>query len=199
MLREFSNKFTTLTPDFWFQMCNDIRDFRTTFQLPVDQPISTQDCNVHNSLHIEELVELALATSKAEQADAILDAVYTLVGRTAQVGDYDMERSSVAHMVDILLATASTLGIPYEACWKAIHASNMTKAASTEQEALGTVEHYKNRGIAGEIFTADSGKYLIKCSEDSTDETGSTIRKGKVLKSIQYTPVDLDKVLQEAQ
>ncbi|EAP94663.1 MULTISPECIES: nucleoside triphosphate pyrophosphohydrolase family protein [Vibrio] len=198
MLQEFSNKFTTLTPEFWLQMCHDIKDFRNTFQLPVNNPISVNDCKVHNSLHIEELVELALATNKAEQADAILDAVYTLVGRTAQVGKYDMESSSVAHMVDILLATALTLEIPYEACWRAIHASNMTKAASTEEEALTTVEHYKNRGIAGEVFVADSGKYLIKCSEDSTDETGSMIRKGKVLKSVKYTPVDLVKVLQEA-
>lgn len=198
MLREFSNTFTTLTPEFWLQMCKDINDFRTTFQLPVNQPVSENDCNVHNALHIEELVELALATNKEEQADAILDAVYTLVGRTAQVGEYDMENSSVAHMVDILLATASTLEIPYEACWTAIHASNMTKAAITEEEALATVEHYKNRGIAGEVFVADSGKYLIKCSEDSTDETGSKIRKGKVLKSVKYTPVDLVKVLQEA-
>ncbi|CAH6829113.1 conserved hypothetical protein [Vibrio chagasii] len=198
MLREFSNTFTTLTPKFWLQMCKDINDFRTTFQLPINQPVSENDCNVHNALHIEELVELALATNKEEQADAILDAVYTLVGRTAQVGEYDMESSAVAHMVDILLATALTLDIPYEACWRAIHASNMTKAASTEEEALATVKHYKNRGIAGEVFVADSGKYLIKCSEDSTDETGSTIRKGKVLKSVQYTPVDLMKVLQEA-
>ncbi len=199
MLREFSPKFTTLSPEFWLQMCQDINDFRNTFQLPVNQSISENDCAVHNALHIEELVELALATKKEDQADAILDAVYTLVGRSAQVGDYDIESSSVAHMVDILLATASTLDIPYEACWRAIHASNMTKAASTEDEALATVEHYKNRGIAGEVIIADSGKYLIKCSEDSIDETGSTIRKGKVLKSIQYTPVDLVKVLQEAQ
>ncbi|EII2981669.1 nucleoside triphosphate pyrophosphohydrolase family protein [Vibrio parahaemolyticus] len=197
MLREFSDHFTTLTPEFWLQMCHDIKDFRNTFQLPVNQPISVDDCNVHNSLHIEELVELALATNKAEQADAILDAIYTLVGRTAQVGDYDMKTSSVAHVVDILLSTAATLKIPYKACWDAIHASNMTKAASSIEEALDTIEHYKNRGIAGEFFVSESGKFLVKCSEDSTDETGSTIRKGKVLKSVQYTPVDLEKVLLE--
>ncbi|MGY2573028.1 hypothetical protein C1N32_20285 [Vibrio diazotrophicus] len=195
MLSEFSTEFTVLTPEFWEQMCHDINEFRNTFQLPVNEPISVNDCNVHNALHIEELVELALATTKVEQADAILDAVYTLVGRTAQVGDYNMETSTVAHIVDILLATASTLGIPYVECWNAIHESNMTKAASSEKEALDTVEHYKNRGIAGEFFISDSGKYLIKCSEDSVDETGSKIRKGKVLKSVNYTPVDLGLIL----
>lgn len=195
MLKEYSQKFTALTPEVWEMMYSDIREFRSTFRLKIDSPMTDADCRVHQALHIEELVELALANNKAEQADAITDLVYTALGRTAQIGDASLEDSAVAHLVDMFIAAAHTLKIPFEQCWKAVHNSNMTKAATTEEVAKATVEHYGKRGIKANYVLAESGKYVISCSEDSTDETGSAVLKGKILKSINYTEVNLQEVI----
>lgn len=194
MQHEYSTQFTALTASLWQHMYDDIREFRSTFQLKVDEPMTAADCRVHQALHIEELVELALATDKIEQADAIVDLCYTALGRNAQIGDNQFAHSAVAHWVDMFVAAAHTLGIPFQACWDAVHASNMTKAASTEQEAIATVRHYAQRGISADYRLASSGKYVVSCSQDSIDETGSAVLKGKVLKSIHYTPVDLSAV-----
>lgn len=194
-MKEYSKPFTALTPEMWALMYRDIREFRATFRLKLDEAITDADCRMHQALHIEELVELALANDKVEQADAITDFVYTCLGRNAQIGDSNYENSAVANIVDIFIAAAKALDINFEECWKAVHASNMTKAAESESVAISTVEHYEARGVKAEYNLADNGTFVVSCSEDWIDETGSSILKGKVLKSVEYTPVDLSFVL----
>lgn len=195
MQAEYSKNFTALTPELWMQMYSDIREFRATFGLKVDTPMTEGDCRVHQALHTEELVELALAKDKLGQADAITDICYTALGRNAQIGDAELVSSSTAHWVDMFIAAAHTLQIPFEDCWKAVHASNMTKAAESEDIAIATVTHYEKRGIKAGYVLLESGRYIISCSEDSVDETGSAVLKGKILKSVNYTAVDLSAVL----
>lgn len=72
-----------LTTDIFNHLYRDISEFRSTFDLPVASPESLDDKTdtLHTSLAIEELTELAEADNKTEQADAIIDSVYVLMGR----------------------------------------------------------------------------------------------------------------------
>lgn len=64
-----------------------------------------------------------------------------------------------------------------------VQRSNMSKACKTKQEAEETVEHYQNKGVACFYEEAD-GHYLVYRTEDR-----------KTLKSIYYSPADLEGIL----
>lgn len=67
-------KLTKLTQPIFDHLYRDITEFRTTFDLPVNDAESLDDAadTLHSSLAIEEMTELAEADSKVEQADAII-------------------------------------------------------------------------------------------------------------------------------
>ena len=67
-------KLSQLSQPIFEHLYRDIVEFRTPFDLPVNQPASLDDNadTLHTSLIIEEMTELAEADSRIEQADAIL-------------------------------------------------------------------------------------------------------------------------------
>ena len=75
------------------------------------------------------------------------------------------------------------LGHKFKALFDEVQRSNMSKACKTEEEAIATVEHYQGRGEDCYYESAD-GQYLV-------------FRKGdnKTLKSVNYSPADLKKIL----
>jgi len=78
------------------------------------------------------------------------------------------------------LAVTYQLDDAVEEGFERVHASNMSKFCSTKLEAMSTIAAYKEKGI--ETHTKQVGsKWVIFRTED-----------GKVLKSIAYTPVDLE-------
>ncbi|MGV3761120.1 pyrophosphohydrolase domain-containing protein [Parapedobacter sp.] len=64
-----------------------------------------------------------------------------------------------------------------------VQRSNMSKACKTIQEAEETVAHYQNKGVSCFYEEAD-GHYLVYRTEDR-----------KTLKSIYYSPADLNGIL----
>ena len=82
-----------LTQPIYQKLYQDIEQFRSTFDLAVEAPESLDEKNdlLHTSLAIEELTELAEADSKIEQADAIVDTVYVLMGRAVHLGTKNLE------------------------------------------------------------------------------------------------------------
>lgn len=185
-------KLTKLTQPIFDHIYQDINEFRSTFDLPVNDAASMSDASdtLHSSLIIEELTELAQADSKIEQADAIVDSVYVLMGRLVHLGDCKVEDNlAISYFIDVLLNAAVNLNIEFLPCWDEVHSSNMSKVCKDHAEYLETEAFYAKQGIT--LMAVEKGNYVIaKCAQDFVSDA-KTIRKGKVLKSINYRPADL--------
>jgi len=185
-------KLTKLTQSIFDHLYQDINEFRATFDLPVNDTASMNETldTLHSSLIIEELTELAQADTKIEQADAIVDSIYVLMGRLVHLGNNKIEDNlTICYFIDILLNAATNLQIDFLPCWNEVHSSNMSKVCKDHVEYKATEVFYSKQNI--KLMPVEKGHYIIaKCAEDFVSDA-KTIRKGKVLKSINYRPADL--------
>ena len=186
-----------LNDDIFQHLYRDITEFRSVFDLPVASPesLDQQADTLHTSLAIEELTELAEAENKTEQADAIIDSVYVLMGRLVHLGHDTIEDNlSINYIIDLLLNVAANRNIDFLPCWDEVHSSNMSKVCRSEAEYADTEAHYIKQGV--QLMAVQKGDYIIaKCAQDVVTD-GKTIRKGKVLKSVYYRPADLEPLTQ---
>jgi len=185
-------KLTQLTPELYTKLYTDITQFRETFDLLCNAPESMDDKadELHSSLIIEELTELAEAPCKVEQADAIVDSVYVLMGRLVHLGDTKVQDNiAISYLIDLFLNVAKQRNINFIACWDEVHSSNMSKVCRNQKEYAETVEFYSKQGV--KLTDSIKGEFIIaKCAEDVQMEN-KVVRKGKVLKSVYYRPADL--------
>ncbi|MGB1322587.1 MAG: nucleoside triphosphate pyrophosphohydrolase family protein [Vibrio gallaecicus] len=181
-----------LSQEIYSHLYSDIEEFRSTFDLPVAAPQTLDDKadTLHTSLAIEELTELAEADCKMEQADAIVDSVYVLMGRLVHLGQKNIaDNIAISYLIDLLLNVAQNRNIDFIPCWDEVHSSNMSKVCRNEEEFADTEAFYAKQNI--KLMAVQKGDYIIaKCAEDFVSE-GKTIRQGKVLKSVYYRPADL--------
>ena len=109
---------------------------------------------------VEELHQALNNRDKVEIADALGDTLYVVYGMCVEAG------------LDI------------QTIYERIHASNMSKACNTIQEAKETIQWYVDQQKLGSLQDATiiphQGKYIVKTLQ------------GKILKSKYYTPVVLD-------
>ncbi|MDN2663311.1 nucleoside triphosphate pyrophosphohydrolase family protein [Psychromonas sp. 14N.309.X.WAT.B.A12] len=185
-------KLTQLTTELYTKLYTDITQFRETFDLLCNAPESMDEKadELHTSLIIEELTELAEAPCKVEQADAIVDSVYVLMGRLVHLGDTQVEDNlAIAYLIDLFLNVAKQRDIDFITCWNEVHSSNMSKVCRNQQEYDDTVAFYAKQGV--QLTDSVKGDFIIaKCAEDVQLEN-KLVRKGKVLKSVYYRPADL--------
>ena len=181
-----------LTQPIFDHLYHDIFEFRSTFDLPVadESSLDSKADTLHTSLIIEELTELAEADCKVEQADAIVDSVYVLMGRLVHLGATQVDdRLEISYLIDLLLNVAKNREIDFIQCWDEVHSSNMSKVCRNEQELNETIAHYAKQGV--EIVGSTKGEFIIaKCAKD-VEMAGKVVRQGKVLKSVYYRPADL--------
>jgi len=91
-------------------------------------------------------------------------------------------------LADILYVTYGagvSLGIDLDRAFKLVHESNMSKLCSSEEEALHTVEWYKTNQTV-----YDSPNYR-RCEANDKLWVVYNESSGKILKSINYSQVDL--------
>lgn len=188
---------TLLSEQLFQHLYRDITEFRTTFDLPVADLSSLDDKadTLHTSLAIEELTELAEADCKTEQADAIVDTIYVLMGRLVHRGDHSVHSNlGISYLIELLLHVAKNRDIDFLPCWDEVHSSNMSKVCRNQQEFAETQAFYAKQGV--ELDAIQQGEYIIaKCAKD-VEMQGKTVRKGKVLKSVYYRPADLASLTQ---
>lgn len=147
---------------------NQVAEFHKTFQHPiVDKPTIPDEkrCQLRISLIAEELKELEEAIKDndiVEVADALCDIQYVLSGAILEFG----------------------LADKFKALFDEVQRSNMSKACLTEEEALATVEYYKNERDTECYYKKAEGKYLVFRTSDN-----------KTLKSVKYSPADLKSLL----
>ncbi|QYK01132.1 nucleoside triphosphate pyrophosphohydrolase family protein [Shewanella psychrotolerans] len=189
-------KLTALNQPLYDHLYRDIHQFRSTFDLPIEDEntLDEKADTLHTSLAIEELTELAEADSRVEQADAIVDSVYVLMGRLVHLGAKRVEdRLEISYVIDLLLHVAKNRDIDFVSCWDEVHSSNMSKVCRNEQELEETIAHYAQQGV--EIVGSQKGDFIIaKCAKD-VEMAGKVVRQGKVLKSVYYRPADLTKLV----
>lgn len=155
-------KLTALDQTLYDHLYRDIHQFRSTFDLPIEDETSLdeQADTLHTSLAIEELTELAEADSRVEQADAIVDSVYVLMGRLVHLGATQMnDRLEISYVIDLLLHVAKNRDIDFVRCWDEVHSSNMSKVCRNEQELEETIAHYAKQGV--EIVGSRKGDFII--------------------------------------
>ncbi|CAG22874.1 conserved hypothetical protein [Photobacterium profundum SS9] len=130
-------KLSVLEQPLYDHLYRDIHEFRSTFDLDIESPETMNDKSdtLHTSLAVEELTELAEADSLVEQADAIVDSIYVLMGRLVHLGEKKVEDNiGISYLIDLLLQVAERLEIDFVACWDEVHSSNMSKVCRDESE-----------------------------------------------------------------
>ncbi|UKA05048.1 nucleoside triphosphate pyrophosphohydrolase family protein [Photobacterium damselae] len=190
-------KLKYLTPKIHEKLFSDVTEFRTSFGLPINARcsggMSSEDDELHTSLFIEEFSELVTAKDLAESADALIDACFVLVGRESQMQEYLPE---VDVILDSFIAVAERNGIPFMQVWDIVHASNMSKLSQDDADFEASRDFYRKLGVPVVGEKQANGLIAIKCKENTTyvDEKGveKSIKKGKVLKSINYKSADED-------
>jgi predicted HAD superfamily Cof-like phosphohydrolase len=147
---------------------NQVAAFHRTFKHPIEpQPLipSEKRCQLRVELIAEELKEL-------EQAIAENDLV--------EVADALCD-------IQYVLAGAVLefgLGNKFPDLFDEVQRSNMSKTCKSEEEALATMTHYKKEKGVDSYFKKEGEVYLVYRKSDN-----------KTLKSINYSPADLKKIL----
>jgi len=147
-----------------------VKCFHEVFKAPVletPQIPSKERCDLRISLISEELEEMKEAIEKGdvvEVADALGDLMVVLCGSILEFG----------------------MGDKFDKIFENIHNSNMSKACKSQQEALATLSHYKQKDGTEGYYKEVDGKWLVYRKEDD-----------KVLKSVNYSPANLVDIINE--
>lgn len=145
-----------------------VEEFHNTFGAPVletPQMPSGDRCELRVSLLQEELNELKDAIKNndiVEISDALADLQYVLSGAILEFG----------------------LGDKFNELFLEVQRSNMSKACSSQQEAIQTLLHYKEKDGTEGYYKEVDGKWLVYRNGDN-----------KVLKSINYSPANLTDII----
>merc|ERR1711959_312802 len=121
---------------------------------------------------VKELADAMAAKDMVETIDALGDILYVVYG------------------------AGGAFGINLDRAFDLIHKSNMTKLCSTEDEAKETVEWYKNNYTPEGKYPYDTPAYRL--SPDGKYYVPFNESTGKILKSVKYSPVKFDSLLQQA-
>jgi len=145
-----------------------VAQFHNTFKHPIlTTPAIPEEkrCKLRVALIAEELKEFEVAILENDivaVADALCDIQYVLSGAILEFG----------------------LGEKFKSLFEEVQRSNMSKACSSEAEALETIEFYRQKDGTDCYYREEAGKWLIYRTSDN-----------KTLKSIKYSPADLDSIL----
>lgn len=147
---------------------NQVAEFHKTFNHPIEQkPLipSKERCKLRVSLLQEELKELEDAINDNDIVE-IADALC------------DIQYVLSGAVLEF------GLGDKFKELFEEVQRSNMSKSCKSEEEAQQTVEFYKNEKNTDCFYKEVDGHFLV-------------YRKGdhKTLKSINYSPADLNKII----
>jgi predicted HAD superfamily Cof-like phosphohydrolase len=147
---------------------NQVAEFHKTFDAPIlasPQIPSSKRCELRVSLLAEELKELQEAIDNKDLTE-IADALCDL--------QYVLSGAVLEF----------GLGEKFVELFNEVQRSNMSKACETLSEAEATVQHYLQKDNTESEIKEKEGKFLVFRKADN-----------KVLKSVNYSPADLVKIL----
>ncbi len=147
---------------------NQVADFHKTFKHPiVNQPAipSENRCKLRVSLIAEELKELEEGIQEKDIV-AVADAL-----------------ADIQYVLSGAILEFG-LGDKFKSLFDEVQRSNMSKACNSKEEAEATILHYMKKDGTECYFKEEEGKWLIYRTADN-----------KTLKSINYSPANLEEIL----
>jgi predicted HAD superfamily Cof-like phosphohydrolase len=147
---------------------NKVSEFHKCFEIPIietPQIPNKERCQLRISLIQEELTELSDAIENKDIVE-IADAFC------------DLQYVLTGAVLEF------GLGEKFEELFNEVHRSNMTKLCESEKEAIDTINYYKQKDGTESSYKNINNKWLVY-----------RIKDDKVLKSINYSPVNLNKIL----
>lgn len=148
---------------------NKVKEFHETFDLPV-----LSEPTIPN----KERTDLRLSLLK-EELQELEDAI----------NDNDMIEVFDAFNDILYILGGSILEFGMQNEFKEgfdeVHRSNMSKSCLSLKEALMTISHYKKKDNVESNYSEKQDKYIVKRND------------GKLLKSINYSPADLKKIIEK--
>lgn len=147
---------------------NLVAEFHNTFKHPIltNPGMPGEDrCKLRVALIAEELKELEVAILEKDIVE-IADALC------------DIQYVLSGAILEFGLADK------FNALFTEVQRSNMSKACKSEEEAKATVAHYMKKDGTECYYKLESGKWLVYRTSDN-----------KTIKSINYSPADLEGVL----
>jgi len=147
---------------------NDVARFHASFDLPIPlkPAVPTEDrCNLRIALLQEELNELKEALDNNDIVEAA---------------------DALADLQYVLSGAILELGLgeKFKSLFDEVQRSNMSKTCKTMDEAHKTQEYYLKHKDTASFIVAKGEEFLVYRTEDK-----------KVLKSINYSPADLNSLL----
>lgn len=145
-----------------------VEEFHKTFEAPIlkNPEIPTSDrCQLRINLMQEELDEI-------KESIRNLDIV--------EISD------GLCDLMYVLCGSIAEFGLSdkFEKLFSEVHRSNMSKACDTMKDAIATLSHHKKRGAGEGYYKFVNGKWIVYRKSDN-----------KVLKSISYSPANLENIL----
>nr|WP_294874627.1 nucleoside triphosphate pyrophosphohydrolase family protein [uncultured Pedobacter sp.] len=147
---------------------NQVAEFHRTFKHPIENsPIipSKQRSDLRVSLLVEEVKELQQAIEENNLVE-VADALC------------DIQYVLAGAILEFGLADK------FKDLFDEVHRSNMSKACKSEEEANETIAHYKAKDDSDSYFKEEDSLFLVYRTKDN-----------KTLKSINYSPADLQSIL----
>lgn len=135
-----------------------------------------------------ELIDAELDNNIVEIADALGDICYVILGSVWTFSSYDCSEYLVK--LGLLQDRIAKYFTPeqFNDIFFRIHYSNMSKSCKTIDEVHATMAQEKYKDIKY-AFTEKNGRYYIIVNEDFPEKG---LMKGKLLKSINYSPANLE-------
>lgn len=101
--------------------------------------------------------------------------------------DFTETIDALADILYVVYGFFTSIGVDGDKAFDLVHKSNMSKLCISEEEAKKTVESYKNdtRYDSPEYRLSDDGMYYVVFNKSTS----------KILKSINYKPVNFDSIL----
>lgn len=163
----------------------------------INIPINTKILRLN--LILEELIELAEAMNMHAQMKALLQVGIVKLNQSTMFQNSELEQKigmadALADLQYVLSGAIITFGYSeiFDEIFDEVQESNMSKFCTTEEEAIETVAKYASE---------DTETYYEKVSllNDNLDSFWVIYRKSdkKILKSINYKPVELKKFFVE--
>ena len=149
---------------------NQVAEFHRTFKHPIEQKPtipSADRCTLRVNLLAEELKELEEAIQE---------------GNLTEVADALCDLQYVLSGAVLEFG----LGAKFKSLFDEVQRSNMSKVCRTRAEAEATAKHYAETKGFDSYILEENGQFLVYRKSDN-----------KTLKSINYSPADLDKILEK--
>jgi hypothetical protein len=192
----FSSEFV-----YWKQKYNQVKEFRETYGLPSFPCYNQENEILRDSLIKEETNEYIMSLDKHDYIgyyDGICDTVYVLLGSIETYENAELNEPYIINCISrwyrqLNSIMKHTLALKhFDKAFDEVHRSNMSKSCNSIDEVYATMSQPKYKDIKFK-YVERNGKYFILIDEDVPERE---LKKGKLLKSINYSPANLEFVLE---